>query len=216
MHSAIAASGDAGDLERSRSRFGPPDNEAPAVVGVSGVIGRSDDAAIMLVGLARYTTGLHIDLAIRRRLDPETAEPMHWPHDTGVLVGVELADGRAVVAGHGWSTWPAADEPTLAHRGGGGGGREWSSSLWLTPAPPPGDLVLVVASARLGIDESSLRVDAEALSVAADRTQVLWTREPDQAQPAVEQPPVDVPAGGWFERAFTATRTDEPLADPVD
>ena len=211
MHSAMLFSEDAGDVSQARSRFSPPDNEAPAAVAVSGVIGRSADAAILLVGLARYTNGLAIDLAVRRRLDPEPTDQMYATGDAGLLVGVELADGRAVVAGQaGWGSWPDADEPVLAHRSGGGGGREWSSSLWLTPAPPPGDLVVVVASAALGIDESTLTVGAEALLEATGRAEVLWPREPDQAQPAVRPIPVVVPRGGWFERAFDAAPTDEP------
>ena len=211
MHSAIALSDDADDFSQARFRFAPPDNEAPAAVGVSGVIGRGTDAAILLVGLARYTGGLHIDLAIRRRLDPGPDDHLHVTFNAGLLVGVELADGRTVVAGYDdWNNLPAADEPLLTHRGGGGGGREWSSTLWLTPAPPPGDLVVVVACPALGVDESRFTVDAEALRAAADKAEVLWPREPDQVHHAVRQNPVDVPPGGWFERAFAALPTDEP------
>ena len=205
MHAAIALSGDDGDPDLLRFRFSPPDNEAPAAVGVSGVVGRSSDAAILLLGLSRYTMGLQIDLAIRRRLDPEPPDHMHTMIDGGLLVGVELADGRTVVAGR--PAWPPTDEPALAYRGGGGGGREWSSSLWLTPAPPPGDLVIVVACPSLGVDESRVVVPAEALRTAAEATEVLWPREPDRAQPDVQPPPADVPPGGWFERALAGETT---------
>ncbi|MBD7917536.1 hypothetical protein H9657_04485 [Cellulomonas sp. Sa3CUA2] len=205
MRAAIALSGgDDGDLDRARLRFSPPDNEAPAAVGVSGVVGRSRDAAVLLVGLSRYTAGVQIDLAVRLRLDPEPSDHLHAMPHSGLLVGVELADGRAVVAGR--PTWPAPDGPFLAHLGGGGGGREWSSRLWLTPAPPPGDLVVVVAYPGLGIDESRVTVGAAALGSAAGRVEVLWPREPERPQPAVEPPPADVPPGGWFAAA---------LADPT-
>ncbi|MBO3086617.1 hypothetical protein [Cellulomonas fengjieae] len=196
------AFGDDDDLDQ-RFRFTAPDNEAPAAVGVSGVIGRSADAAVLLAGLSRYTVGLQIDLAIRRRLDPDPTDPMHSTLGAGLLVGVELADGRTVVAGH--PPWPPADGPVLVYRGGGGGGREWSSTLWLTPAPPPGDLVVVVACPSLGVDESRVVVAAEALRAAADRTEILWPREPDQAHPGIEPRPPDVPPGGWFEQALAAT-----------
>ena len=210
MHSAMAFSGDADDVAQARFRFGPPDNEAPCALGVSGVIGRSADAAILLAGLALYTTGLQIELAIRRRLDPDPDDRMHSSFDGGLLVGVEFSDGRSAVAGrHGWSNWPAADQPVLTNRGSGGGGREWSSTLWLSPVPPPGDMVLVVASPTLGIDESSVTVDADALRSAAAKVEVLWPREPEQAQPAIHQPKLDVPPGGWFERALPAVQADE-------
>jgi hypothetical protein len=207
MYSAMALSGDddSDDLARMRSRYSPPDNEAPAAVGVSGVVGRSDDAAILLLGLAVYSVGVQIDLAIRRRLDPEPDDPMHATFTAGLLVGVELADGRTAVGGHlDWEAAPAPDQPVLTHRGGGGGGREWSSSLWLTPVPPPGDLVIVVACPTLGVGESRVTVPAESLRAAAARAEILWPREPDRVQPGRPPTPPDVPAGGWFEQALAA------------
>ena len=136
----------ADDVAQARFRFGPPDNRAPSALGVSGVIGRSADVAILLVGLTRYTAGLQIELAVRCRLDPDLGDRMHSTVEAGLFAGVEFADGRtAAVAGrYSWNNWPAADQPVLTHWGGGGG-REWSSALWLTPAPPPGDPVLIVA-----------------------------------------------------------------------
>lgn len=212
MHSrpAVASSDDdSGDVWRAR--FAPPDNEAPAVIAASGVIGRSADAAVLLSGVACYTRGVAIDLAIRRRVDPEPADVLHASSDAGLLVGVELADGRTVVAGHDvWSAPPAVGEPTLVLRSAGGGGREWAISLWLAPAPPPGDLVVVVAHPALAVDEASVRVDAESLRVAAGRAEVLWPREPDRAEPALPPVRTDVPRGGWFERALGAVRPDEP------
>ena len=208
MHSVMALSDDGDDPSQARFRFAPPDNEAPAAVGASGVIGRSADVAVLLVGLTRYTTGLHLDLAIRRRLDPGPHDHLHAIVDSGLLVGVEFADGRTAVAGRNlWDAFPAADVPLLTQRGGGGGGREWSSSLWLTPPPPAGDLVIVVACPSLGLDESRFTVESDALRAAADKVEILWPREPDQAHPAVDPNPVDVPPGGWFERALA---TDEP------
>src|SRR5688572_5790427 len=110
MHSTMTLSDDSDDLSQARFRFSPPDNEAPASVGASGVIGRSADAAILLLGLARYTDGLQIDLAVRRRLDPEPTDHLHATYDAGLLVGLELADGRTAVAGHGHLGALPADE----------------------------------------------------------------------------------------------------------
>ena len=204
MHLVSAASSDDPvDPAQWMARYAPPDNEAPAAIGASGVIGRSADAAVMLLGLTRYTNGVQIELAIRRRLDPEPGDRLHESIDNGLLIGVELADGRAVVAGHDvWTNPPGPDEPVLANRSGGGGGREWSISLWLTPVPPPGDLVVVVAGPDLGIEESRLTVDGEALRAAADSVEVLWPHEPPQEHPGVGPVPRDVPPGGWFARAL--------------
>jgi len=82
-----------------------------------------DDVAALVVGLSRYTTGLQIELAVRCRIDPDPGDRMHSTVEAGLFAG-----------------------PVLTHWGGGGG-REWSSTLWLTPAPRPGDLVLVIADA---------------------------------------------------------------------
>src|SRR4051812_27381717 len=63
MHSVLSLSGDSGDpIDPAvwMARYNPPDNEAPAAIGASGVIGRSADAAVMLMGLTRYTNGLQI------------------------------------------------------------------------------------------------------------------------------------------------------------
>lgn len=210
MYSVLALAGDPDEVSRARIRLEPPDNEAPSAVGVSGVIARSADVAILVVGLARFTTGLQIDLAARSRLDLDPGDRMRSPFDVDLLIGVELADGRTAVAGRPhWDDHRAADEPLLVLRSSGGGGREWSSTLWLTPPPPPGDLVLVVAAPALGVDESSFTVDAEALRTAADGVEVLWPREPDQPHPAVEAPTPDVPPGGWFDRALAAPDADE-------
>ena len=144
MHSTLAFSGDADDVAQPRSRFGPPDNRGPSALDVSGVIGRPADVLNLLVGLTRYTAGLQIELSIRCRLDPDLGARMHSTGDAGPFAGVKLADGRtaAVARRHIRNTSPAADQPVLTHWGGGGG--EWSSALWLTPAPPPGAPVLVV------------------------------------------------------------------------
>ena len=143
MHSALAVPGDA-DVAQTRSRLAPTENAGPSASGVSRVIVRSVDVATLLVGLTRYTTGLQIDLAVRCRIDPDLGDRMHSTVDAGPFAGGHLVAGRlAAVAGRDtWSNGPAADQQVLTHWGGD---RKWSSTLWSTPAPPPGDPVLVVA-----------------------------------------------------------------------
>lgn len=148
MTSALPLSGDADDVAQGRIQFRPPDNEARTSVSVSGAIGRSADAGVLLVGLARYTIGLQIELADRCRIDPDLGDRKHPTVDAGLLPRVGFADGRtAVVAGRRYSlkNWPAASELVLTSLSGTGRGGEWSTTQWFTPAPPPGDLVLTVA-----------------------------------------------------------------------
>ncbi len=143
MYSAMGFSGDVDDVAQGRSGFGPLNDEAASAVGV---VGRSTDVAILLVGLARYTTGLQIELATRCRIDPDLGDRMHSTVDAGLLAGVEFPDGHAAAGGGRYSrnNGPTADQRVLTHWGGGAG-CEWSSTLWLAPAPRPGDPVLVVA-----------------------------------------------------------------------
>ena len=84
MYSALALSGDADDVAQARFRFEPPEQRSPLHVGVSGVIGRSADVAILLVGLTRYTTGLQIaswPSGVVSTLTPE--DRMHSSADAG-------------------------------------------------------------------------------------------------------------------------------------
>ena len=140
MHSALTLSGGGDGGAQARFRFEQPDNNALSARGVSDATGRSTDVATLLLGLSRYTTGLQIELAVRCRFDPDLGVRM--PSTAGQLAEADFADGRAVAAAGRYShNTPAA----ALTRWGAGDGREWSSSLWLTPAPPPGEPLLVVA-----------------------------------------------------------------------
>jgi hypothetical protein len=141
MHSALAVSRGADDAVRARLRFGPPDNRAHAALGVSGVIARRAEMAVLLVGLTRYTAGLQIELALRCGLDADLGDGTHSTVDAGLFAGSEAADGRiaALTGRDARNNWPAADQPVLI------GDRELSNTLWLTPVPPPRAPVLVVA-----------------------------------------------------------------------
>ena len=183
MHSAMTFSDDAGDFSR-RSRFSPPDNEAPAAIAASGVIGRSADAAILLLGLSRYTDGLQVDLAVRRRLDPEPTDHLHATLDAGLLVGVELADGRTAVAGH-------RHRGRLACRGRAGAlppewWRRWSGVVELPLADaraaartPRRSWSPARASGSTSRPAPSMPTRSHA---AADKAEILWPREPDQVR----------------------------------
>ena len=75
-------------------------------------------------------------------------------------------------------------------------------SYWLTPVPPPGDLIVVVASVPLNLPEGRVVVPAHALAEAADRRRTLWPREPDRPHGRGTEPRPEVPSGGWFARVL--------------
>ncbi|RYV49370.1 hypothetical protein [Pengzhenrongella frigida] len=156
-----------------------------------------------------------VSLVLQRRSDLDPAarhEPFH-SIDADVPIGIELSDGSVATSSYGRSFLNAESTdlagPLLQPQGGGGGDREYEMSYWLTPLPPPGDLVVMVASVPLDLPEGSVVVPAHALAEAADRHRTLWPREPDRPHgPRAERRP-EVPSGGWFARVLGPGQTRE-------
>lgn len=96
-------------------------------------------------------------------------------------LGVELADGTRLGTG---AEFPPPyresepDGPVLVNHGGGGGGGpdRWdlTTTLWLWPLPPEGELSLVAEWRSRGIPESRVLLDATAIRSAAAGVQPLW------------------------------------------
>ena len=207
MHSAVVFGGDDESAQEAWRRHVPPDNEVAGTVAVDAVVSRTDSVAVTLRFLRVHSTGVLLSFVLQRRSDPDpmTAFPLR-PVDTDVLLGVELADGStvAVSPGGGFDATGPRDRqaPVLHLNGGGGGGREYEMVYWLTPLPPSGDLVVVVASVPLALPEARVIVTAQALAAARDRCVALWPREPDRpCDPGTHASP-EVPPGGWFERVL--------------
>jgi hypothetical protein len=95
-------------LEHWRRRMSAPDNELPAGVGVTAVLGLNDDAAVGLTQIEAFSTGFRFTLAVRvRRLRPllargglfmlisQSVHPgIEIPLDDRLLLGLEYPDGR--------------------------------------------------------------------------------------------------------------------------
>lgn len=184
-------------------RTSPPDNEIPIAVPLDVVLARTDEAAIALLGLQVHTTGLSFDLAVRVRSSGRGGRELtellfeHRRAEGGMLLGLQFADGRRAtnIGGSG----PVGG--VVLHGGGGGGGdRSVDQSWWLSPLPPDGPLVLVVACAALGIEETRTEIDGSAIQRAATDVVVLWPWTPPEP-PEPPYPPPDVPPGSWFAGA---------------
>lgn len=207
------AGGDGPDreqLERSRRRFSRPENEVPRVLPVSAVLGRTDDAVVALVGVAAYTTGLSLDAVVRLRVRPPGMRggALHeltggWgaygaERATGLLLGLEYADGRTASTLGGPRQWPPGelgdDEPTILQQGGGGSELSVDESWWLSPLPPDGPLAVVCAFEAVGIAETRTELSA-AWTSEGSAAQVLWPWQPEDASPPPEPDP---PTSGWF------------------
>lgn len=191
-------------------RWMPPDNEVPGVLGLGQVLTRTADAALLLLALSVYSTGAVLDLALFRRVEADPMAERYQPMDHGVLVGIEMADGRVATSigtsAPGLRDPVDAQVPALNALGGGGGGRSYELSYWLTPAPPPGDLVVLAVGEPLGLPEGRVVVPASALAEARERCERLWPREPERQWSPQDVPRPHVPRGGWFERALEGDR----------
>ena len=183
-----------------------PDNEIPAVLPFTVILGRTPDLAVALLGLRAYSAGISFDLAVRSRRDlpSELYHSMHVSATDNLMVGVELADGRRA------STLDRADDPwgpgqpdelRLTQGSGGGGGRTYAMSYYLTPVPPAGPVTFVCAWPAQEIPETTTVIEAAQLAPfasfadAASQAVELWPWEPE---PEPERPPLGEAAGGWF------------------
>lgn len=103
-----------------------------------------------------------------------------WSSESGLLFGIEYADGRKAVIGHPrpamFGTESAVTGPVLLQAGGGGGmgtDDEWvsSSRLWLWPLPERGDLRLVARWNDARMPETSIVLDGNRIVAALDGVQ---------------------------------------------
>ena len=202
-------------------RLSAPENEVPAAVAVSAVLGRTDAAAVSLTGVQVFSTGLSFELGLRCR--PEAAELLEgrnvgdllWGHGgrgAPLLIGVQFSDGRRAsnVPGEELFTGPAAADSVLLHQAGGGGGQlSADQSWWLSPLPPDGPLRIVVRCDVLGLDETVTELDGTAIRAAAAGVVTLWPWVSPQAVQPPEPPALDLPAGSWFARGSPAGRQDD-------
>lgn len=200
-------------------RMSVPDNELPASVPFTAVLGRTDEVAVALVGSHVYSTGFTVDLVVRLRTTPRGSMHHRLFEIIGghgadsaqerLMLGVEYADGRTATNLNGFvgpgDGAASGDELVLSPGGGGGGGRSYDQSYWCSPVPPPGELTFVCAWPAFDIAETRAVVDATAIADAAQRAVLLWPPTPEESD--VEDPPAppNVPEG-WFSRAVGRRR----------
>ena len=210
------------DVEAWSRRRSVPENEAPAGLDFSVVLGRSDDTAICVTGFRVYSTGLAFTLSVRLRRELDHARVRdfydllshgHGPaggRDAGdrLLLGLEYADGRTATnlnPDRGPRVGAGDAEsfiPTLVTGGGGGGGRSYDQDWWLTPLPPAGPLRFICRWPGFGIAESQTVLDGTKITEALARVQTLWPWQPTEPEPDFESVEPEVPADGWFAQAL--------------
>ena len=193
----------------------PPENEFPAAVGNSFLLGRTDDAAVGITQIAAFSTGFQFTLAVRlRQVRPELAHGrlfmlisshahpgVEISLEDRLLLGLEYADGQRAstlqdIRMLGPTAMPGDEQLVLVQQGGGGGENNVEQTYWVAPLPPEGPVTFVLAWPAFGMPESRTVLDGAAIRAAADRSQRLWAPQP--AVEAPEPPSRPRPSSGWF------------------
>jgi hypothetical protein len=200
--------------EQLRRRMSPPENEFPASVGLSVLLGRTDDAAVGITQIEAFSTGFRFTLAVRlRQTPPELAggglftlithirPGIEIPLENRLLLGIEYPDGRrASTLQHKWMPAPGAvadgEQLVLVQQGGGGGEQSVDQTYWVAPLPSEGPVAVVVAWPGFGIPESRTVLDGAAIRAAAARSRTLWPPQPASEPQEPLSPPR--PSTGWF------------------
>lgn len=185
-----------------------PENEVPGTVPCGSFVTRTDEAAVAIVGLLAYSTGLRFTVEIRtrhaRNVDDRAmfgySGGLHGPAD-GLLLGAQFADGRRGSTLGEPGCWEVSDsEPYLDQGDGSWDGRTATLGYFLSPYPPPGDLLLVAAWPAADVPEARFVVPADALATARDQVGELWPWEPEPEVGGDDEfhSPA-TPDGSWFE-----------------
>lgn len=220
----MVASGDVGESGQAepaqRWRWGrirPPDNELPGALAFDRILGRTDRVAVVLVGGLLFFTGVQFQVSVLARkladdqedalLEQAFADQASAASGTALLLGVEYADGRTTTNlrfGRYAFADLADDDDRLCLNSAGGGGNHASVAMgfWLTPQPPPGDLLVVCAWPHRGIPETRTVVTAAELDAARSHVSELWPWEPDPEPAQAPQPSPPVLPPGWFTEAW--------------
>jgi hypothetical protein len=202
-------------VEQWRRRMSPPENELPAGVGLSVLLGRTDDAAVGITQIEAFSTGFRFTMAVRLRqalpelapgglfmlISSEVHPGIEIPLEDRLLFGIEYADGRrASTLQHMPMPGPGAvadgEQLVLVQQGGGGGEQSVDQTYWAAPLPDEGPVAFVLAWPGFGMPESRTVLDGAAIRAAATRSHILWPPQP--AGEPQEPPPRPRPSSGWF------------------
>jgi len=202
-------------LEQWRRRMSPPEYEFPAGVGLTVLLGRTDDAAVGLTNVEAFSTGFRFTLAVRVRqpraqfargglhmlISSHVPPGIDVPLEDRLLLGIEYPDGRRAstltdlrMQGPGAVT--DGNQLVLVQQGAGGGEYSVDQSYWVAPLPPEGPVSVVLAWPGFGMPESRTTLDGAAIRAAASHSQRLWPPQP-AAEPT-EPPLAPRPSSGWF------------------
>lgn len=185
------------DPQQWQPRMSPPENEFPAGIGLTAMLARTDDAAVGITQIEAFSTGFQFRLAVRVRQARPHLVPgrlmmlvsshvhpgVEIPLQERLLLGIEYSDGQRAstlqdVRMSGPEHSVSGQPLILAQQGGSGGERSVDQTFWVSPLPPDGPMIFVIAWPAFGMPESQIVVDSAPIRAAADRSQTLCHRSP--------------------------------------
>ena len=168
-------------LWRHHHPWDPPEAEFPGIVPIdTTLLGRSDQTAVAITGLAAFSNGFEIQLTARSRPGGgDEAGPRMGRGPALVPLRPAAARRRERYSAATAPGVPAArtqepEGPLLQAFAGGGTPLSFLSRWWAWPLPPKGALEFVAEWPDLGLPESRVSLDAGMILDAADRAIRLW------------------------------------------
>jgi len=195
-------------------------NEIPGTIALDLLLGRTDEIAVALGGMAAYSTGLQFDLRVRQKTSTRFVDdrgPQMRLHeqvmgargrggggDDALLLGFGYPDGRTVTnVGAHRSPWEESDDAPILHPGSGGGDHQaYDASFWLSPLPR-GDLAVICAWPARGVEEFHGVIGRRIIEDAVARVVELWPWSDDEEPRTSESPRLPkLPSDSWFTTAL--------------
>jgi hypothetical protein len=203
-------------IHEAHQRLSPPENEFPAGVGLTVLLGRTEDAAVGITQFEAFSTGFRFTIAVRtRRPRPALAygglsalinsyaiPGVEIALEDRLLLGIEYADGQRAsnLQDMGTSRSGAETEGQrmlFFQAGGGGGEHSVDFTYWVSPLPPEGPMTFVLAWPNFGMPESRTVLDSALIRDATQHVLTLWPPDPEAGRrPKPPRPPR--PSSGWF------------------
>lgn len=163
-----------------------PDNELPGSVAVDAVLASSEELVVFICGLSVYRHGIDLTVEVRARPGRSVAHPEGLLAEVGghgdgwspLLLGVEYSDGRSCGNAERSPATVPADQPLLLSDSATADDRRASTSWFLSPLPPAGDLRIVCSWPSHGVPETTTTLSTEPILRAAARARELWPWQP--------------------------------------
>lgn len=169
-----------------RDEYGRPTLVLPSYLSEDVVLAVSDEAAVLMHGIACYPSGFSFDLEVTKRYAVREDEEEEDPEPFGLWArrskdvarfGIEYSDGRrAMLDRDRFAVRGGGDSAPIAivQGGGSGGGGHYLTELWVQPLPPAGPVTFAVEWTAVGIEETLHTVEGQVFRKAARRSKRVF------------------------------------------